>query len=125
MNPWFGRFARKEKIKFSTLLEAVERIEAGQIDVDYGGGLFKQRIARLNSGKSGGFRSIILYRKGERAFFVFGYPKSERENLEDDEVANFKKVAKYVLGLTNEELEALIQNGKFKELKRNDKKVSE
>ena len=43
-----------------------------------GGGVIKQRIARPNEGKSGGFRSIILYRQGEKAFFVFGFPKKKQ-----------------------------------------------
>jgi len=65
----FGRFARKEKISAAALLEAVERAEKGLIDADLGGGVIKQRIARPGAGKSGGLRSVVLYRQGERAFF--------------------------------------------------------
>ena len=72
-NSWFGRFASKEKILDDALWAAVERAEKGQIDADLGGGVIKQRIARPGSGKSKGYRSIVLFRKGEKAFFVFGY----------------------------------------------------
>lgn len=46
-NAWFGRFARKEKVSAAALLEAVDRAEKGLIDADLGGGVIKQRIARL------------------------------------------------------------------------------
>lgn len=70
-NAWFERFARKEKISAEALWEAVERAEQGQIDADLGGGVIKQRIARPGGGKSKGYRSIVLYRKDDKAFFVF------------------------------------------------------
>ena len=64
-NAWFGRFARKDKISADLLWEAVERAERGLIDADLGGGVIKQRIARPGAGKSKGYRSIVIYRKGE------------------------------------------------------------
>ena len=74
-NAWFERFARKENISAEALWDAVDRAEQGQIDADLGGGVIKQRIARAGGGKSKGYRSIVLYRKGDRAFFVFGFPQ--------------------------------------------------
>ncbi len=68
-NKWFARFARKEGISEAKLREVVKDAEAGNIDADYGGGVIKQRIARSNEGKSGGYRSVILYRRGDKAFF--------------------------------------------------------
>lgn len=69
-NAWFERFARKQRIADSALRDAVRRAEQGQIDADLGGGVIKQRIARAGQGKSGGYRTIILYRQEQRAFFV-------------------------------------------------------
>jgi hypothetical protein len=68
----FWRFQRKEGIKDAALSNAVERAERGLIAADLGGGLIKQRVARPGEGRSGGFRTIIAYRSGQRAFFVFG-----------------------------------------------------
>ncbi len=82
-NPWFARFARKEKISDSALCEAVARAEKGLIDADLGGGVLKQRVARLGSGKSGGYRTLILYRSGERAVFAFGFAKSGMDNIDE------------------------------------------
>ncbi|MCX5875954.1 MAG: type II toxin-antitoxin system RelE/ParE family toxin [Deltaproteobacteria bacterium] len=115
-NAWFGRFARKEKISADALWDAVERAEKGQIDADLGGGVIKQRIARPGAGKSKGYRSIILFRKGEKSFFVYGFSKSELGNIRDDEEEQFKKMAKHVLLLTDAQLSELIVNGQFEEV---------
>ena len=80
-NKWFSKFAKEEGIQDKELCETVRDAEKGLIDADYGGGVIKQRIARPNEGKSGGFRSIILYRQGEKAFFVFGFPKKDNASV--------------------------------------------
>ncbi len=115
-NAWFERFARKEKISAEALWEAIERAEQGQIDADLGGDVIKQRIARPGGGKSKGYRSIVLYRKDDKAFFVFGFPKSEQDNIREDEEVQFKKMAKQVLALTDEQLQLLIVKGQFEEV---------
>ncbi len=63
-NRWFAKFAAKEKISDATLADAVRRAESGLIDADLGSGLIKQRIARQGRGKSGGYRSILIFRSG-------------------------------------------------------------
>jgi len=60
---WFTRFAAKERITDDRLAEAVARAERGLIDADLGGGLIKQRVARAGKGKSGGYRTLIAYRR--------------------------------------------------------------
>ena len=115
-NAWFERFARKQGIADKALLEAIKRVGRGLIDADLGGGVIKQRVARPGHGKSGGFRTIILYRTTERAFFVYGFAKSDRENIDDDEEAEFKKAAAHVLGLSEEHLAKLIVKGLFSEV---------
>lgn len=115
-NAWFERFARKQGIADQALLEAIEQAGLGLIDADLGGGVIKQRVARSGQGKSGGFRTIILYRTAQRAFFVYGFAKSDRDNIDDDEKAEFKKAAVHVLGLSEEHLAELIQKGLFSEV---------
>ncbi|WP_022654809.1 type II toxin-antitoxin system RelE/ParE family toxin [Aquaspirillum serpens] len=118
-NAWFKRFVRKEKISAAALWEAVDRAEQGQINADLGSGVIKQRIARSGRGKSNGYRTIILYCKGDKAFFVFGFPKNEQDNIREDEEIQFKKMAKQVLALTDEQLQQLIANGQFEEIVKN------
>lgn len=106
------------------LWEAVERAENGLIDADLGGGVIKQRVARLGSGKSRGYRSIILFRKGDRAFFVYGFAKSGLDNLREDEAETFKEMAKRVLSLSDEQLGELMANGQFEEVMRDEQEIS-
>lgn len=122
-NTWFVRFARARKITDEALHEAVIRIERGQVDADLGGGVVKQRIARPGQGSSTGYRTIILFRPGHRAFFVYGFAKSERANILKDEEAQFKKMARHVLFLTDAQLNALIAAGHFEEVENNGEKV--
>jgi hypothetical protein len=63
------------------------------IDADLGGGLIKQRVAREGKGRSGGYRMIVAYRAKKRAVFLFGFAKSERENITEDELLVFRKLA--------------------------------
>jgi hypothetical protein len=114
---WFQRFARKEGITDAVLLEAVTRAEGGRIDADLGGEVIKQRIARPGRGKSKGYRTIILFRRGARAFFVYGFAKSQRANIDDREREQFKEAARYVLGLTPKQLAELLKRGDFVEVK--------
>lgn len=118
INAWFGRFARKEKISPQVLWDAVIRAEKGLVDADLGGGVIKQRIARSGESKSKGYRSIVLYRQGDKAFFVYGFSKSDLGNIRDDEQEQFKKAAKLILALSDEQIRQLIKNGQFEEVKK-------
>ncbi len=113
---WFQRFARKEGIADAALCEAIVRAEKGQIDADLGGGVIKQRIARPGQGRSKGYRTIILFRRGAKAFFVYGFAKSRRANI-DDEEQQFKEAAKIVLSLTENALAVRLKRGDFVEAK--------
>lgn len=106
----FLRFARKEGISDADLCEAVGRADDGRIDADLGGGVIKQRISREGEGKSGGFRTIILFREGENAFFVFGFAKKDRTNITRDELAAFRKLARQMLPMRDDALKAAIKN---------------
>ena len=117
-NAWFERFARKRKISEEVLWDAVDRAEKGLVDADLGGGVIKQRIARPGEGKSKGYRSIVLYRKGDKAFFVYGFPKSDLGNIRGDEEEQFKKAAKLILALSDDQIRQLIENGQFEEVKK-------
>ncbi|NCW83067.1 MAG: type II toxin-antitoxin system RelE/ParE family toxin [Betaproteobacteria bacterium] len=118
-NAWFGRFARKENISAQVLWDAVDRAEKGLVDADLGGGVIKQRIARPGESKSKGYRSIVLYRKGDKAFFVYGFPKSDLGNIRDAEQEQFKKAAKSIFALSDEQIRQLIENGQFEEVNKN------
>lgn len=114
---WFERFARKQKIGDGALVDAVARAEKGQVDADLGGEVIKQRIARPGQGKSGGYRTIIFFRRGRRAVFAYGFAKSDRPNIDADEERQFKEAAHHVLRLTEKQIDELLKNGDFMEVK--------
>jgi hypothetical protein len=115
-NKWFAKFARKERVSDNKLREAVEEAERGSVDADYGSGVIKQRMARPHQGKSGGYRSIIYYRQGDKAFFVYGWSKSERANIDEDEEKEFKRQAKITLALNDEQILQLLENETWQEV---------
>ena len=90
---WFSKFAKSNWINDADLVDAIERAERGLVDADLGGGVIKQRIARTGEGKSGGYRSIILLKREERAFFVYGFAKNERQSIRPDELQAFRDLA--------------------------------
>jgi len=117
---WFAKFARKERITDDKLCEAIKNAEKGIIDADYGSGVIKQRIARSNEGKSGGYRSIVLFRKEELSFFVYGFAKSDLGNIDASDERDFKELAKTLLAVSEVELKALVDSGHYTEVKYDD-----
>ncbi len=97
--------------------EAVARAERGLIDAELGGEVINQRIARAGQGRSKGYRTIIFFRRGVRAFFMYGFAKSQRANITDEEKEQFKVAAKHVLALTEKQLAELLRRGDFAEIK--------
>jgi hypothetical protein len=81
-----ARFARKAKLENASLIQAAEDVTAGRHAADLGGGVFKQRVARAGGGKSGGFRTIILFRVGGHCFFAHGFAKSDKANVSAKEL---------------------------------------
>lgn len=110
-NKSFSRFAKKAHITDSDLWKAAEAANKGVIDADLGGRVIKQRIARADEGKSGGSRSIILFRKDDRAVYVYGFEKKDLANIRPDELEAFRELAKVILGYTQAEIENMVKRG--------------
>lgn len=104
----FARFQRRERVADHALAKSVRDAEDGLVGADLGGGLVKQRVARPGAGKRGGYRTIIAYRRGSRAVFLYGFAKSERDNLDDDELAYWRQIGRVYLGLDDDGLEGLM-----------------
>ena len=111
---------KKERISDKTLSEMVKNIGKGFIDVDYGGGVLKQRLARPNQGKSAGYRCIRLFRYKERAFFVYGFPKNERDNISQEDEQVFKELSEQMFDLSENDLEQLLTSGALAEVAYNE-----
>ena len=104
----FSRQARKERVADDDLRKAIDRAEKGLVDADLGGNLIKQRVARPNEGRSGGFRTIVAYRRGTRAVFLHMFAKSKRANIKDDELEILKDFAVQLDKLSDTDLDRLV-----------------
>ena len=100
----------------------IERAERGLVDADLGGGIIKQRVARTGQGRSGGYRILIAYRFGKRAVFLYGFTKSERDNIEADDLETLKEIGAAWLEAKKERLEYVIKEGILKEVRYEDRK---
>lgn len=116
----FARFARREQISDAALCEAVLRAERGLVDADLGGGLIKQRVARVGQGRSGGFRTLLVYRAGDRSVFVYGFAKSARSNIGVKELSLWRTVAAAFLAMNGPALEAAVAASEVTEVMRDD-----
>ena len=104
-NKTFTRFARKERISDDALRKVVQLAENGLIDADLGGGIIKQRMARAGGGKSGGYRTVMIFRAGKRAAFVYGFGKNERDNIAVEELSAFRLLARSLLAYSDDDLD--------------------
>jgi len=119
----FIRFAHKAGISDFALCRAVVNAERGLVAADLGGGVIKQRIARPGQGKSGGFRTLIVFRAGTRAVFVHGFAKNEKDNIATGELAALKKLASELLAYDDQILLRVIELSVLVEVKCNEKTV--
>ncbi len=112
----FANWAKNETIDNEALKKAIDEIEQGLFEANLGGNLYKKRIARKGQGKSGGYRSIIAFKQDDKAIFLMGFAKSERENLNDKELVAFKKLSHDYLLLSKQQINEYIKVGKLIEV---------
>lgn len=114
----FHRWATDEGITESYLWDAAVEAFAGQVEGDLGGYLFKKRIGRKGGGKSGGYRTILGFRKAnsDRIFFLYGFPKNARANITSREQLALSTDAAALTALTDEQIDQLKIKGAIIEL---------
>lgn len=83
---WFSKAASKARISDAVLCAAIRQAMQGQA-VDLGGGVYKKR---LNENRH---RSIILAKAGQYWIYAYLFAKKDRDNINADELAGFKKLA--------------------------------
>lgn len=109
----FMRFMRKAHLSPAKLLQAAAEVGSGSFDADLGGGVFKQRVAREGGGKSGGFRTIVIFRLGSHSFFVHGFAKSEKANVSAKELKALKRLADMLFGFSENDLRTALASGEI------------
>lgn len=114
---WFAKWADKEGLTDASLKAAIKEMENGLIDADLGGHVFKKRAPIEGQGKSGGLRTILAFKVGNKAFFIYGFPKNARSNIDDKELKAFKRLAKELLGYSDTQLKKALKTGSMVEVK--------
>ena len=115
-NKWFNRWAKKAGITDDVLRNIVNELEQGIWEANYGGDVYKKRVARQGEGKSGGYRSIIIFRSERITYYNYGFPKSEKSDITDKEERFYKKRAEDFLKLTDEQIQARLNEGSLIEI---------
>lgn len=107
----FARWQTVEKLPDVALCKAVQEMEDGLIDADLGGFLYKKRVARPGAGKSSGYRTLLSARIGGRYVFLHAFPKSDKENITQDEKRALQFAGKVFLNLSAEALQKALGSG--------------
>ena len=106
---WFAKAARKARIGDDELCEAIAQVMKGQGD-DLGGGVFKKRLNKNQH------RAIIIAKAGRHWMYEYLFAKKDRANIEDNELAAFRRLAKIYAGLTDSQIAQLITDGDIMEI---------
>lgn len=112
----FDKWAKKEGIADNSLRKAIDEMLDGLIEADLGGGLVKKRIAKPGQGKSGGYRVLLAFKCKDRAFFLSGFSKNERENISVEEKMALKKLCQIYLNANLQDLEHICKLKKLIEV---------
>jgi len=112
----FARWQVGEDLPDTALCKAVKEMESGLIDADLGGFLYKKRVARPGSGKSGGYRTLLSARIGSRYVFLHGFAKNDKANITQDEKKALQFAGKTFLELSAEALLKALQIGVLMEV---------
>jgi hypothetical protein len=108
---WFKRWSKKNGLKKADLLDALERMINGSGVVNLGGNIYKIRVAKNGQGRSGGFRTILIFKKGKRSLFIYGFEKNDQDNIDKGTLADYKKFAVTFLNYTDDDINRLVNNG--------------
>lgn len=117
-NKTFNKWAAKEGLSDCILRAAVEEMERGLVDAELGGHVVKKRVALSGQGKSGGVRTLLAYKVGNKAFFVYGFAKNARANIRNDELKALKYLAQELLGYSDNALTDAIKHGALIEVEK-------
>lgn len=112
----FARWADAEDLIDSALASAVAEMERGLVDAHLGAQVVKKRVALPGRGKRGGARTLLAFKKGEKAFFVYGFAKNERANISAIELNALKLLAKELLRYPAASLTLAINAGELIEI---------
>lgn len=116
-NKRFAKQAKSLSLTDEAVIRAIDEIRKGSIDARLGGNLIKKRVAIGEKGKSGGLRTILVYRaSAEKLFCIYAFGKNEQENITTQQLAELKLLAKALLELTEESINKALAAGELIEV---------
>jgi hypothetical protein len=121
MTKEFAKWAGKHGLTISDLAETLDEVDAGSFEADLGGHVLKKRVSFPGQGKRGSGRTIICFKKDDRAIFVHGFAKNEKANVSKKELIAFRRVAEILLNLSPDQIARSISTGTFIEVGTNEK----
>jgi hypothetical protein len=116
----FAKWASGEGLGDEAIASAVVEMGQGLIDARLGGQVFKKRVALPGRGKRGGARTLVAFKQDDKAFFVYGFAKNERENINDNELKALKLLAKQLLNYSASTLTKAVDAGELIEIEVNE-----
>lgn len=116
----FSKWASGEGLSDDVLASAVVEMEKGLIDAKLGGQVVKKRVALPGRGKRGSIRTLVAFRQGNKAFFIYGFAKNERANVSNKELRALKMLAKELMNYTAAALTKAMKAGELIEIEVND-----
>ncbi|MBF0231118.1 MAG: type II toxin-antitoxin system RelE/ParE family toxin [Desulfamplus sp.] len=113
---WFTKWSHKKSIADQALLDGITSVESGMSGVNLGSGLYKVRLALQGKGKSGGYRTFLVYKKEHLAIYIYGFNKNEQDNISDKELKMYKQLADTFLSLSIADINKAVAAGELMEL---------
>lgn len=113
---YFCRWMRKTELTDKVLCDAVLEMMHGLIDADLGGGIIKKRVGMAGRGKRGGARTVIATNKNKRWFYMFGFQKNVRSNINTEEKEALQLLADDLLSMSTIALESACKNAELQEI---------
>jgi len=112
----FSRWAKKQTLGNEELNTAIQEIINGLYDARLGGNLYKKRVALQGQGKRGSTRTLIAFKKNDKAFFIYGFDKGSRSNITEKEEKLLKVFGNTLLNWSDKELNKRIKDGELVEI---------
>ena len=112
----FSRWLGKTDLAVEALCKAIEEMERGLVDAKLGGGIVKKRIALPGRGKRGSTSTLVATNSLDRWFFVFGFEKNDRDNIDAKELKALKALAADLLHLSVTQIQNVVATNRLQEI---------
>ena len=113
----FSKWSKKVKISDAALVKAILEIENGLTDANLGNNIYKKRVATQGKGKRSSTRTLLAYKKNNKAFFIYGFEKNVRSNITGNEKKQLQLAGEELLNFTDKEIDRKLAKGNLIEIK--------